>query len=774
MSDYTFELTPVADPAAVVRGDKWRFTVLTDRLIRMEYDKTGRFNDSATLAVICRRFPVPEFTVTERGGVTEISTAKLRLFYDGGEFSPEGLRIELKEPIHAFASCWRYGDRPRDLGGTARTLDGADGAVKLESGIMSSDGFTVYDDSTTALLGGDLWASPREGGAVDMYFFAYGHDYMGALRDFYRLSGEVPLLPRFTLGNWWSRYHVYTEDTYLKLMDDFAARGIPLSVAVVDMDWHLTKLPPNCGSGWTGYTWNRELFPDPERFLRRLHDMGLKVTLNVHPAEGVGAHERAYRDMAEALGIDPEGGQRIPFEATDREYMDAYFKYLHHPLENEGVDFWWVDWQQGERSAVRGIDPLWVLNHLHYLDSGRDGRWPLTFSRYAGVGSHRYPIGFSGDTCVSWESLDFQPYFTATASNVGYTWWSHDIGGHMGGRRDDELTARWVELGVFSPIMRLHSTSNDFTGKEPWKYGAEAERAMVKFMRLRRALIPYLYSMNYLTHLRGLPLVRPMYYDDDGWDAYGAPNEYHFGTQMIACPITKPVDRETLMAPFDGWLPKGEYYDFFNGRRYTGGRRIRLYRTLDAIPVLVPAGGIIPLDADETSNGCANPELIELRVYPGADGSFDMYEDSGVFGAEPAVTHFELKWGERALLRAAVTGDAGCIPETRRYRVTLIGVETPEGSGWSADKDSGAVAALVEAGRGGFELSFPGRLKKPEPLAELFDILTHAQIGNDLKMTIYGIMSHEESLPRALAALELLNLRPEVYGALTEPFTAGA
>ena len=190
----------------------------------------------------------------------------------------------------------------------------------------------------------------------------------------------------------------------------------------------------------------------------------------MHPAEGVHAHEAAYAAIAKRMGIDPAAELPVSFDPTDPDFVEAYLEELHHPLEDEGVDFWWLDWQQGGVTKVPGLDPLWLLNHLHFLDSGRDGRRPLTFSRYAGIGSHRYPIGFSGDTHITWESLDFQPYFTATASNAGYGWWSHDIGGHFKGYRDDELATRWVQLGVFSPVNRLHSGLNPFNTKEPWRF----------------------------------------------------------------------------------------------------------------------------------------------------------------------------------------------------------------------------------------------------------------------------------------------------------------
>ena len=282
--------------------------------------------------------------------------------------------------------------------------------------------------------------------------FAYGHDYADALRAFYAVSGAQPVLPRWALGNWWSRYHRYSADSYLALLDRFAAERLPFSVAVLDMDWHrVDSVPEEHGSGWTGYSWEPELFPDPEGFLAELHRRGLRVTLNVHPADGVRAFEDSYEAMARALGRDPAGGEPIAFDLTDPAFLEAYFDVLHHALEDQGVDFWWLDWQQGPYSRVQGIDPLWLLNHFHFLDSGRDGRRPLTFSRYAGPGSHRYPVGFSGDTLISWASLDFQPEFTATASNIGYGWWSHDIGGHIFGVRDDELATRWLQLGVFSP-----------------------------------------------------------------------------------------------------------------------------------------------------------------------------------------------------------------------------------------------------------------------------------------------------------------------------------
>ena len=289
--------------------------------------------------------------------------------------------------------------------------------------------------------------------------------------------------------------------------------------------------------------------------------------------------------MAAALGRPVETGDPIAFDVTDRAFLDAYFDVLHRGLEDDGVDFWWLDWQSGPHSRVVGIDPLWMLNHFHFLDSARDGRRPLTFSRFAGPGSHRYPVGFSGDAVISWASLAFQPHFTATAANIGYGWWSHDIGGHMFGAKDDELATRWVQLGVFSPILRLHSTSDAFTTKEPWSFGPEARAVQTAHLRLRHRLVPYLHTMNHRAARDGRPLVEPLYHAwPEAPEAYEAPNQFLFGSELMVAAITEPADPRTRPASVRAWLPDGTWVDVLTGLVYDGGRQMLLHRDLATHP----------------------------------------------------------------------------------------------------------------------------------------------------------------------------------------------
>jgi alpha-glucosidase (family GH31 glycosyl hydrolase) len=761
--------SPVARPEAIVQGDRWRISVLADGLVRLEWSDDGAFEDRASTFAIHRDLPVPDFEVIDGEGTLEIVTDRLRLTYDRGPFTPAGLSVQASGNISNHHSVWRYGEPTVDLGGTTRTLDDVDGRIALDPGVVSAAGVTALDDSGSFVFEDDGWVSPRDGGGLDVYVFSFGHAYDAALRAFFAVSGKTPVLPRWVLGNWWSRYHRYSADTYLELLDRFEGERVPFSVAVLDMDWHrVDSVPPQYGSGWTGYSWERELFPDPEGFLAELHRRGLRVTLNVHPADGVRAYEDAYAAVAEALGRDTDGEEPIAFDITDRDFLAAYLDVLHHPLEAQGVDFWWLDWQQGSYSRIQGIDPLWMLNHFHFLDSAREGRRPLTFSRYAGPGSHRYPIGFSGDTHISWASLDFQPEFTATASNVGYGWWSHDVGGHIHGLRDDELATRWVQLGLFSPILRLHSSSNPFLVKEPWLYPGEARAAMGDALRFRHRLVPYLHTMNHRAAVDDVPLVRPMYHlapEDDR--AYRVPNQFAFGSELLVAPVTTPRDPVTLRGAVRAWLPPGTWIDVFTSTVYDGDRELELHRELGSVPALLRAGGILPLAAEDDLDATRNPQRFELLVAPGADGAFTLIEDDGT-GATPEdipTARTAIAWDQASgvLTIDAAEDPHGVLPAERSWTVTLLGT----------DADPIHVAGPTgEALRA--EAGADPQARTPARDEALFAVLNAAQYGNEPKETAWKTLASELSPAAKLAELHAQGLPRELIGALSELLTARA
>jgi alpha-glucosidase (family GH31 glycosyl hydrolase) len=704
------EFHPVPNMDSVVTAKNVRFTVLADRLIRLEYSPEDRFEDRPSQAFWYRDQPVPKFKKTATASSVEIETDFLHLKYQvtAKGFTARTLSVKLK----GTGVTWTYGAKPTDnLKGTYRTLDMAGGATKLENGLLSRSGWAVVDDSESLVFNASGWLEPRLHQTLkvsktfrvspkDLYFFGYGTDYTACLRDFTAIAGKIPMIPRYILGNWWSRYWAYTQDELKTLMEDFRSRDIPLSVCIIDMDWHITKTG-NASSGWTGYTWNRELFPDPEGFIRWLHEQGLRTALNLHPAKGIYSHEQQYNQMAKWMGKDPSKKKPIPFDIADPHFMEGYFEILHHPYESPsmesasllakngsipfeydklpeskaGIDFWWMDWQQGTQSKVAGLDPLWFLNHLHYYDLGRDGRKrPFVFSRWGGLGNHRYPIGFSGDTLVRWSALAFQPRFTATAANVAYGWWSHDIGGHMFKDKTPELYLRWVQFGVFSPIFRLHSTNKPALDRRPWGKPERIYHAARDAMQLRHALIPYIYSMAWRAHQTGISLVTPMYYGDmTDASAFEAQDQYYFGSELIVAPITAPADPKTGLATKRIWFPPGAWRDFFTGEQVPGGKTREVKASLEDIPVYAKAGAIVPLAPKVGWGGIENPTELDVYIFPGVDNTFDLYEDDGETTdyqrGKYAITRFELK-GDEFIIHPA-QGDLSVVPSRRTFRIHI-------------------------------------------------------------------------------------------------------
>lgn len=678
----------------VIKNDV-RFSIITDRLLRVEVDRNLRFTDEPTQTVICRNFAAPQFKTIEDGNILIIITTKTIFKYDTKAHKMIGISLKGGKNLTEY--------KQGNLKGTYRTLDQTAGAVNLGDGIMSRNGVAVIDDTKSLILNSDGTIGERRKTIKDEYYFAYNHDYRTCLKDFFSLCGQVPLVPRYCLGNWWSRYKAYTQQEYLSLMDEFIDRKIPITVATVDMDWHWVDVRQRFGKssnkftlnpfkadnifqgdGWTGYSWNTELFPDYRAFLKELQEKNFKVTLNLHPAQGVRFFDDMYEEMAKAMGIDPQTKRRVDFDITNPQFVDAYFNILHKPYENEGVDFWWIDWQQGTKTKVKNLDPLWALNHYHTLANEKDKSRPLILSRYAGVGSHRYPLGFSGDTHICWDALHFQPYFTNTATNIGYTWWSHDIGGHMMQSKDDELYARWVQYGLYSPIMRLHSTSNEFMGKEPWKHNLQSEAVAVSCLRERHALLPYLYSMNYRTHKNSLALCEPMYYAyPENNEAYEMKNQYFFGSELMVAPITTKLNPKTYLASVDVWLPEGRWTDIYTGAIYEGGKTVTMYRGIESIPVLAKEGAIIPLSANDTENDWKNPKDMVLRIFRG-NNSFSLYEDDGESNEYKngnfAITKYSVSENENNLsfIISPAEGNCSTIPQRRSYKLVFEDVTAAE------------------------------------------------------------------------------------------------
>ena len=672
-----------------------RFTVITDGTLRLEYAPDGEFVDDPSFIAVNRSYPKVNYQLKKNGNWLEISTSKFQLKYKkgSGTFSADNLSIVSAKGNYPFK--WTPGMKQKgNLKGTYRTLDGYDGdrmkdnneLLPMEEGLLATDGWTLIDDSHNFLFDHSdwSWVKPRKnkGKNQDWYFMAYGHDYKSALKDYTVFAGKVPLPPRYAFGYWWSRYWSYSDNELRELVRNFRKYDIPLDVLVIDMDWHYTE--PGKG-GWSGWTWNKRLFPHPERLLSDLKNEGIKLTLNLHPADGFASYEEQYGSLAKDLDMHPTDTTRIPWVSSDKKLMSAVFKNILHPMEKQGVDFWWLDWQQFPYDKkVDSLSNVWFINHVFFteMEKNRQER-PMLYHRWGGLGNHRYQIGFSGDAVISWKSLDFQPYFNSTASNVLYGYWSHDLGGHFEADRiDPEMFTRWMQFGAMSPVMRTHSSKSSVLNKEPWVFNATYFNTLRSTILQRYEMAPYIYTMARKTYDEGLSLCRPLYYDyPEEKESFEFQNQYMFGDDMLIAPITAPMkdDFSTLKV----WLPAGnDWYEWHTGTTLKGGQIVERSFAIDEYPIYIKAGAVLPFH-NRVKSLAGNNHPYVITVFPGQSGSFDLYEDNGndkEYASKFACTSLKSKRMDNRLevTIGARKGEYPDMPANRDFQVKVLSSAIPQ------------------------------------------------------------------------------------------------
>lgn len=727
-SDYQ----PIADPAAVVTVGNARFTVLTPEMIRIQYSSQRLFEDRATFGFVNRRLPVPAYTVEQEGMYTIIKTEKLTLRYRNN--AP--IRSTSKETV--LSVNFQLNDKDvtwypdlKDTGnlkGTTRTLDGALGDSQrsnLERGLLSRNGWVVIDESSTFNIGdgtrslafddnvdGVPWVSQQvDATAIDWYFMGYGHDYKKALGDYTQVGGKQPMPPLYALGYWYSRYWKYSQRDYVNLVSEIQANHIPLDVMILDMDWHT--------EGWTGWTWDKSLFSDPKALLSWMHGRKLKVSLNLHPADGVDSDEDGFEQLRTDMGL-PSTTTVVPWTLEKPTFYHNMFKDIIHPLENYGVDFWWIDWQQNLMNPrMSGLSETFWCNHVFYNDmkQHRPEVRPLIFHRWGGLGSHRYPIGFSGDTKIDYSTLEYEIYFTSTASNVCFGYWGHDLGGHQQGPttkdpNDPELYLRWMQFGVFSPIFRTHACNDASIERRIWKFSNFNKLRDV--VKLRYQFIPYIYTAARQAYDTGVSICRPLYYDyPESDEAYSFEDEYQFGDQILVAPITSPM-RADGRAWRQIWLPEGSWFDVSCNKMREGGQTIKEGYTDVQIPYFYKAGCIIPMYASNITHLKSRPNRIVLQVVPGSDGTGTLYEDENntenyMLGNYATTSYRQQRTSSQTILSiGSAIGYFQGMQDKKEYEILFLGEEAKpqsvrlgyeeltEGTDWTYDQEKKIVKVYLK------------------------------------------------------------------------------
>ena len=716
---------PVANPDAVVEAGKARFTVLTPEMIRIEYSPAGRFEDKATFTVLNRELPVPDFKTSKKGNTLTITTSKLKLNYRLGTdpvsspSSPENLNITMS--VNGEQVEWYPGKSDSlNLRGTYRTLDRNHGdqfRPLLEQGLVSRSGWAVVDDSprfrrcdgsrSLALMphqDGIDWVCERaDSAATDIYFLGYGHEYKRALKDYTAIAGKIPLPPDYVFGYWYSKYEDYTAEDFRNIVKALKDNDINTDVLILDMDWHWNGSKETSGGRgrWTGWSWNTNLIPDPQALLDDIHDAGLHISLNLHPAQGVYSDEDCFAGIARDMGLDKDTVKSIPWQLEHTGFKEAFFSHFIRPMEKMGVDFWWLDWQQHLTSPyVDGLGETFWCNHVFFNDmkQNRPDRRPLIFHRWGGLGSHRYQIGFSGDAAIDFPTLAFETYFTSTASNVCYGYWGHDLGGHNAIKgtdvNDPELLLRWLQFGVFTPIFRTHATKGRYINRMLWTYDNFPQ--LNQAVKLRYAIFPYLYTAAREAYDTGVSICRPLYYEyPEQEEAYKYETEYFFGPDILCAPVVERskngISRSSI------WIPEGQWWSAAHNRLIEGGSVQDMEFTLDQIPYFYRLGSIVPNNPPEVKSTTERPKNLILNVIAGKDGEGTLYEDSGDsnnYDTEFATTRFCQKYNGRkgTYVIEARKGSSDRLQPARSYQMRIYNTGEPRKAKIAGMKSQPAVS----------------------------------------------------------------------------------
>ena len=646
----------ISKKESTVQDAKYRFTILTDRLIRLEYSENGVFENRASQNVVFRNFERPSFVVNETDTLLQISTNYFTLSYvknkpfGSGKLTPgTNLKVLLKDTDKQW-----YLEHPeaRNFGTINYSLDDFDGKLKLDKGLYSTDGFCILDDSNSLVLNEKDEYISRNPNTLDIYLFMYKRDFGLCLKDYFDLTGYPSFIPRYTLGNWWYKNDMYTNADIAKIIKKFKENEIPLSVIMLGDKWH---------DNINKFSFNESLL-NSKKLLGLVHANNIKLGLTIDPSQRLDKNSMHYTELSKYIS-----GETIVFLPLNNATLGLYFNNFVRELSNIGVDLFNIDYNN-----INDKNTLWLFNHFHYVDEILTrNRRPVILSRNSKMATHRYPITYTGKTIVNWETLNALPLYSMSASNSGVSFVAHAVGGYYKGIEQEELFMRYIQLATFSPFLILAGAEGKYYKREPWKWNSLRLSVIREYMRLRNKLVPYIYSESYNYYKRCIPLVQPLYYKYS--QIYDEPlykNQYFFGSEMLICPITKKKNTVVGRVVQRIFIPEGLWFDFKTGKKYPGDKYYMCFYNDDEYPAFCKAGSIIPLSLDDTTD---NPKNLELVIFPEANNTYIMYEDDGISNAyikgESMLTRIDYKY-EKDNYSLMITNSNKCdIVKERNYKI---------------------------------------------------------------------------------------------------------
>lgn len=694
------------------KGNKYRITVLSDVLLRFEYSETGKFNDYPTIFAINRNFAKkPVFTVKQDEKYINITNDYFILEYSkekpyiASKLVPDSnLRITLKDTD----KLWYFGNpEVKNLKGSAYSFDNKSN-INLSKGLYNLDGFASIDDTMSPVFISDGTIKKNPSDALDVYVFIYKNDFQKALDSYFELTGKPSFIPRYALGVCWNKNEDYTEEELKDIINNFNKINIPLSSILLGSKWNLNKE----GKTLSNYKFDNEKYKNLEQTINDIHQKNVFLGLTINPQSGITPYDSGYQSLKTKLNIIKDG--IIPINVYNTAILETF---LNETLANLNIDFIKIDEITEDKTKT------FMLMHYIYKSLSKTAeRRGLILSRNPGIASHRYPALYSGNTKVSWKTLKYLPYFNITSSNLGLSYYSHDIGGYEGGVEDSELYTRYVQFGTYSPIFRFSSKEGRYYKREPWKWDIFTESIVKDYIRIRHRLIPYIYSEMYKYSKDGINLIKPLYLDYEKiLDEPLYKNEYHFGKELFVCPITEPKDKVMNRVVHRMYLPEGTWYDFKTGKKFPGGKRYVTFYKDEDYPVYAKSGAIVPMAIlDENNlNSVKPPEKMEIQVFPGVSNNYDLYEDDGVTNLYKEgyyiVTNIDYNYRKNnyTLILRPTQGKTGIIPDKRDYKIKFRNTKRPE---------------YVKVNVGRFEVEFTTRSDENDFIIEVPNVPTNQQL----------------------------------------------
>ena len=702
-----------------------KLQVCSDSVIRVLYSATATFPKKTDYVVIKQSWPAAKWTMQSSDDAVTLSTSALKIMVtkkDGAiayadangnalvqeasrKLTPAKVNGEDTYRAESFVNIygsheglyglgqhqsgvWNYRGESVDI-----SQENSNIAVPL---MLSSKGYGIFWNNTSRSrfnnrFANYLYISSEVADVID-YYFLYGPDFDKIIAEYRDLTGQAPMFGKWAYGFWQCKNRYKSQEEILGVAKRYRDLHIPVDNIVQDWFWWNRK---------GEFVFNNN-YPDPKGMIDQLHSENFHLMISIWPFFEPGSKNYDYM-QSKGWFVDKFKYAKPPFhtdamavyDATSPEARKFYWDEVNKGLFSIGADAWWMDTTEPE---TEGQEDNILLNHklaagsgnryvnvYPLLDTGAvyegqrsasDKKRVFILSRSAFAGSQRNGVtAWSGDINSDWFSFRRQIPAGLNFALSGIPYWTTDIGGFVFGSPTDpafrELFIRWFQYATFNPVLRVHGTRNP-DENELWSYGPDAQNILVNFDRLRYRMLPYIYSLAWKTTSEAYTPMRPLVMDfRNDSRAQDVGDQFMYGPAFLVNPVTEPSSNTRPV-----YLPEAKWYDFWTGAAVEGGHMINAITPLDRLPVYVRAGSIVPLGPDQEWSTQKAEDPIELRIYPGTDGDFTIYEDEndgyayekGVYATIP------LHWDDAAhtLTIGERKGQFPGMLKNRTFRVVVV------------------------------------------------------------------------------------------------------